>query len=409
MNKTVQIIRHELFSIFSRKSYLVFLFLVPFIGTAVYGVAALINRGIAPEGIQELFSPTVSNPHQAIVNHSGIIQFIPDEVSSLITLAASEEEALQWLRDGKIASFFVLSEDYLETGKVDFIQKDYNFLATMEETKNFDITITINLFREPLRARRYLEPMNTRIIYLKEPLAKDFGGPENFWLPYAVMMLFYMLIIGASSLMLNSITSEKKNRVVEILLTSSSPYQLLVGKTIALGIAGVLQAIIWLISGYTLLRLASQQFSLPHAYILDASLLFWGCLFFILGYALYSSLMAGLGALVPNPKEGSQATIVVIFPLIIPLFFSNMVASAPNAPLLVVFSIFPLTSPISMLSRMSATTVPLWQVLLAVILLLWTIVVTMRVIVRMFRAQSLLSGKPFNAREYILAFFTKTK
>jgi ABC-2 type transport system permease protein len=140
-------------------------------------------------------------------------------------------------------------------------------------------------------------------------------------------------------MMLNSITFEKQNRVIEMLLTSISTNEMLIGKTIGLGLAGLFQTIVWTVSGYLLLYLSGQQFALPGSFMLSPSILLWGLVFFVLGYALYSSLMAGLGALVPNPKEGSQATLVVIFPLIIPLFFSNLVASTPNAPLFVFFSI----------------------------------------------------------------------
>ena len=172
----------------------------------------------------------------------------------------------------------------------------------------------------------------------------------------------------------------------------------------ALGVIGLLQTLIWLGSSYTLIQLAGQEFALPDSFLLTPDLLMWGILFFLLGYGLYASMMAGLGALVPNPKEGSQATIVVIFPLIIPMFFSNLVATAPNAPIFVFFSIFPLTAPISMVSRMSATVVPVWQIILAIILQIVTTIFIVRGVSRMFRAQTLLSGKPFRLNEYLNAF-----
>jgi ABC-2 type transport system permease protein len=204
--------------------------------------------------------------------------------------------------------------------------------------------------------------------------------------------------------MLTSITHEKENRVMELLLTSVSPREMLIGKIIALGLTGLLQTLIWLASSYTLIQLAGQEFALPDTFLLTPDLLAWGILFFMLGYGLYASMMAGLGALVPNPKEGSQATIVVIFPLIIPMFFSNLVATAPNAPIFVFFSIFPLTAPISMVSRMSATLVPVWQIMLAIILQIVSTIFIVRGVSRMFRAQTLLSGKPFHLKEYLNAF-----
>ncbi len=404
MDKILKIIRFELGTLLSRRSYRRIVLFVPVIGFLIYSGALLINNGIAPEGVTDLFSQTQSTAQQAIVDQSGLITQVPEDIQGEIFLVKDEAFARQLVMDGEISSFFVIDKNYLKNGRVDYIQRNYNFLATQSETSNLEEVVAYNLFTNKAASERYLNPMDLQTKMLGEPVEKDFGGSGQFWLPYAIMMLFYILIIGASSLMLNSITNEKKNRVIEILLTSISPTEMLIGKTIALGIAGLLQTTVWFSSGYILLNLAGRSFSLPKAYSLPPSLLAWGVVFFILGYALYSSLMAGLGALVPNPKEGSQATIVVIFPLIIPLFFSNLVASAPNALLFVIFSIFPLTAPVSMISRMSATTVPIWQILLSIGLMIVTILFVVKSVARFFRAQSLLSGKSFNVKEYLKAF-----
>lgn len=406
MNKILLVIRYELSTLFSRKSYLAIVFIVPLIGFLVYSGASLLNRGIAPEGVNDFFSSSGSSETQGVIDLSGLIQEIPADMVDQIVVLKSQDEGQRLINEGELSGYFIISNDYLESGEILFVQKDYNFLATQSETDNIRNLITRNLFSDKGLALRYTDPMEAKIIYTGEQSAKDFGA-QDFWLPYSIMMLFYMLIIGASSLMLNSITHEKQNRVIEILLTSISTTEMLVGKTIALGLAGLFQTVVWLCSGYTLLNLAGQQFSLPESFALSPSLLVWGLIFFVLGYALYSSLMAGLGAMVPNPKEGSQATMVVIFPLIIPLFFSNLVATAPNAPIFVFFSLFPLTSPISMISRMSATSIPAWQLVAAVILLLISIVAVTKAVVHIFRAQALLSGKPFKVKEFIHAFFAR--
>jgi len=367
----------------------------------------MIRKKIAPDGVIDLFSPRSQTTAQGVVDKSRIIKTFPHESMNKIILIEDEATARTMVLSGEISSFFVIHNDYLHSGKIDFVQKEYNFLVTQTETEILRRVIVTNLLPELETAQRYLDPMRTNLIYLSEKKDRDFGGPENFWLPYIVMMLFYMLIIGSSSMMLNSITNEKKNRTMEVLLTSISPGELLMGKTIALGIAGLIQSIVWLFSSYSLLSLAGRQFSLPEGFNLETSFFAWGLVFFTLGYILYSNLMAGLGALVPNPKEGSQATLIVIFPLIIPLFFSNLVISSPNALLFVLFSIFPLTAPISMISRLSATVVPNWQLVLSVVLLIATIILVMRNVIRLFRAQNLLSGNPFKFKEFLKTFMGK--
>ena len=404
MAKIFAIIRHEMGAILGRRSYIITILFVPVIGFLIFSAASIVNRGIAPQGINSFFTSEGVASLQGIVDQSGIISSIPESVGGQLVLFPNSAAAQKAMEKGEISVFFIVYDDYLQTGHVDLIQKQYNFLATTSETDLFRETMVYNLLDNETTAARYLQPADFEIRYLKDQIEKDFGGPDSFWLPYSLMVMFYILIIGASSLMLTSITHEKENRVMELLLTSVSPREMLIGKIIALGLTGLLQTLIWLASSYTLIQLAGQEFALPDTFLLTPDLLAWGILFFTLGYGLYASMMAGLGALVPNPKEGSQATIVVIFPLIIPMFFSNLVATAPNAPIFVFFSIFPLTAPISMVSRMSATLVPVWQITLAIILQIVSTIFIVRGVSRMFRAQTLLSGKPFHLKEYLNAF-----
>jgi ABC-2 type transport system permease protein len=207
--------------------------------------------------------------------------------------------------------------------------------------------------------------------------------------------------------MLSSITNEKQNRVLEILMVSITPIQMLTGKIIGLGIAGLLQTLVWSGAGFALLRLSGQTFNIPSAFQLPASILAWGVVFFILGYAVYASLMAGVGALVPNLREASQATTVLIIPLIIPLIFISVLIGNPNGTLAIVLSLFPLTAPVTMMTRLAAGTVPDWQPALAAVLLAATAVLIVRAVAGMFRAQTLLSGQSFNLRRFFAALAGK--
>jgi ABC-2 type transport system permease protein len=131
-------------------------------------------------------------------------------------------------------------------------------------------------------------------------------------------------------------------------------------------------------------------------------------IFFLLGYAVYASLMAGLGALVPNLREASQATILVIFPLIIPIFLLSILIEQPNGMLAVILSIFPLTSPVAMMTRLASGEVPFWQIMLAVVFLALTAVFVVRSVARMFRAQTILSGQPFSRKVFFQALLGKS-
>ena len=225
----------------------------------------------------------------------------------------------------------------------------------------------------------------------------------TFFLPYIVTLLFYIIILSSASLMLSSVTKEKENRVIEILLTSITPFQMLSGKIIALGMTGLLQTIVWSGSGLLILRMSGRTFSLPPEFQLPLSILIWGIIFFLCGYALFASIMAGIGALVSNIREASQATTIVIIPLIIPLMLLSPIISNPNGTLAIVFSLIPFTSSVTMMTRLSAGTVPIWQILLAILLLLLTTYWVINSVSKFFQAQYLLSGKELKIKHFFKA------
>jgi ABC-2 type transport system permease protein len=207
--------------------------------------------------------------------------------------------------------------------------------------------------------------------------------------------------------MLNSVTTEKQNRVMEMLIVSITPVQMLTGKIIALGLVGLFQTIVWTGAGYGLLKLTGMTMPSAAAFQLPVSILIWGGIFFVLGYALYGSFMAGVGALVPNLREASQATTVIIIPMIIPLIMLSALINDPNGTLSVVLSLFPLTAPVAMMTRLSAAEIPIWQPILASVLLAISAVLAVRAVAGMFRAQTLLAGQTFSLKLFIRALAGK--
>jgi ABC-2 type transport system permease protein len=177
-----------------------------------------------------------------------------------------------------------------------------------------------------------------------------------------------------------------------------TPRELLAGKFIGLGLIGLLINVLWVGTAYGLLVLSGTTFQLPAEFQLASHIFLWGVVYFLLGYAVYASLLGAVGALVPNLRETSQATMIVILPMIIPLMFVSVLVQQPNGLLAIALSLFPLTSPVTMMLRLSVTAVPAWQLALSVILLLLTAVIILRVVARMFHAQTMLSGQPMNLK-----------
>jgi ABC-2 type transport system permease protein len=411
MNKTLLVLKHEIITILSRPSFLFAMFGIPIIGAVVFMVAAQLNKANPAQNIltQLISSPTSSLP-EGYVDQSGIIKEIPASLKSGSLLPFRDEaNASQAVADGQISGYYVISADYIQSGKITNIRSDFNPLNTSGGSSDLEKILQVNLLGGDTQLASLLNgPKKLDSKSLLPVPQREQSNMLTFFLPYAVTMLFYIIILSAASLLLSSVAKEKENRVMEILMVSVTPRQLLTGKIVGLGLVGLLQTVAWVGTGRLLLARSGTTFNLPIAFQLPPSFLIWALIFFLLGYAVYASLMAGLGALVPNLREASQATIVVIFPLIIPIFLLSILINDPQGLLSTILSLFPLTSPVAMMTRLSAGNVPIWQTLLSAALLAVTAVLVVRSVARMFRAQTILSGQPFSRKVFFNTLFGKS-
>lgn len=409
MKKTLIVLNNELLTTIKRKSFILTLLLLPLIGlifTLVIG-----NRD-QTSGITSLISQLTTSEEEklsiGLLDETQNITKIPDELKDQIKLYTTQASANVDLDSGIIKAFYFIPEDYIQKGEIVVYRPDFNPLSAGNDNYLIETLINSALLSEK---PEIMNLVNTFPEFKTELLTPEpQRDPEHqltFFLPYIVTFLFYIVILGSSSMMLNSITSEKSNRVIEILLTSITPMQLLSGKIIALGLVGLLQTIVWSGTGLFILRLSGRSFALPIEFQLPTSILVWGIIFFILGFILYASLMAGVGALVSNIKEASQATTILVIPMVIPLALLAPVIENSNGTLAVILSLFPFTSPVSMMTRLSAGSVPLWQILLAIILLVFSAYWIVRSVSSFFRAQYLLSGKEFKIKYFFDAMLGK--
>lgn len=411
MNKILLVLKHEITTLLSRPSFLFALFGIPVIGAVVFMVAGQLNKG---SPAQNIFTQLVSSPPTVItegyIDQSGIIKEIPSWVKpDQLIKFADESSASQALADGKISGYYIIAPDYIQSGNITAVRTNFNPISSSGQADLLESIIRVNLLGGNTQLASLTNgPTNLEVISLSPTPQRQESNLLTFFLPYAVTMLFYFIILSSASLLLSSVTKEKENRVIEILMMSVTPRQLLTGKIVGLGLVGLLQTIVWVGTGRILLAQSGTTFNISMAFQLPASFLIWGVVFFLLGYAVYASLMAGLGALVPNMREATQATILVIFPLIIPIFLLSILINEPHSLLAIILSVFPLTSPVAMMTRLAAGNVPIWQTILAAVLLVATALLVVRSVARMFHAQSLLSGQPFSRQLFFAALMGKS-
>jgi ABC-2 type transport system permease protein len=404
MSKTLLVLRYEMSTAFRRRSFLFAVFGLPVILFLVFAVLSRIG-GDQPAGPGGSASgPDTRNlQREGYVDLSGLIEDIhPDVPRGILTAYPDEDSARRAMQSGAIAAYYVVPPDYLETGNLIYVNPNYRPASAEGQAWVMRWTLFANLVGNDPERMRAGNAMNVHVTALAPANAwREVDSPLVFYIPYGMMLLFTFVLMMSTGLLLNSVSAEKQNRTLEVLLLSVSARQMLVGKITALGMLGLLQAAVWFGAAYLLLGGSSRPIELPPGLELPASVVPWGVAFFVLSYAVYGSLMAGLGALTSSPREASQSVLLVIWPMLISFVYSPMLPNDPHGAAATGLSLFPLTAPFTMLARLVIGGVPGWQPWLAAGLMATTAVFIVRLVARMFQAQTLLTGQPFSARRYV--------
>ena len=401
MKNTWLVLRQEVINTITRRSFLLTAFGIPLISITIFGAAALFNRP-DPSPIPGFGDPGITETGLAegYVDQSGLIETIPENISAGTLLAYQDEDAAKnAVHSGEISGYYLIPEDYLARGQLVYVSSDFNPMNVFDRGSVIDQVLRINLLDgDDSLAALVNSPFALQVMVLNPSTSLNQDSPLSFFLPYGVMLLYYMLILMSAGFLVSSLNKERESRVLEIMLVTVTPKELLAGKFIALGLMGLLVNILWVGSAYGLMVLGGTTIRLPEEFQLAPYVLVWGGVFFILGYAVYASLLGAVGAMLPNLRETSQATLVVIMPMIIPLMFITVMIAQPNGILAIVLSLFPLTSPVTMMLRLTVTIVPTWQLLLSVTFLILAAFIILRGVASIFRAQTMLTGQPLSLR-----------
>ncbi len=227
-------------------------------------------------------------------------------------------------------------------------------------------------------------------------------------LPLGLGIIFFMTAQGTSQMLMNGLFEEKQNRIIEILVTTIKPMELLLGKVIGLGLLGLLQFAVWVTLIVVLFTLAPKiSFLSEFANVgVPYDLLLIGISYFVMSYFVLASMMSAVGVLVGSQQQSGIFTMLFMIPnYFIPIFSIMSFFEAPSGDYVRFLSIFPLTSPISMTMRSGMSAVPLWEIILGLVLLALLAIATAWMSGRLFRWGLLMYGKKVTPREVINVIF----
>lgn len=415
LHKVLLVLKFEFLTTIKRRSVLIVMFGLPLLAVAIMtGLNYLAERnsgeGDQAGGVAAVFSTIVEGEQEAplpdaVVDQSGLLTEIPADLAPFLVLLPDLDSAESAHQAKEIRGYFLIPADYLQTGDVDYFADEQPLDHPQE--RMLSALLTNSLIDDPLLAERVLRPVNPLTVDLSRPEDEQTNGGDvylrSLFLGIGMAMLFYLTVIGSASYLMQSLGKEKQNRVLEILLSSTRPLELLVGKMIGLGAVGLLQLIIWSVIVIVLMGSENSVLGSIQLPELDPATWFSAVAFFLVGYLVYGSLFAGMGAISPGVKESSQYTFFIMLPTFVPVWLNAILLSAPNQPPAVLMSLFPLTAPIAMPMRLAATAVPGWQIGLALLLGFLTAIGFLYIATRFFRSQTLLSGQGVNLRRILQA------
>jgi len=378
MTKWMTIAKHEFSYNVRRKEFLFVTFGLPIFMLAIMGIPIL------------LMSVSISHEEYRIgyVDRTGSFEPLN------FTGYPDEETARKELLEGKITHFFVIPPDYRSTGKINIFSTNRTLSGTVDDKiRDFMLENLLKGQKIDL-VERIKDPMHSEYFILNEKGETGEDGFSALLVSIAFALFFMLSIFTSSNFLLQGVVEEKENRVIEILLSSVSYRELLIGKIFGLGAVGLTQIIVWSMIGAGLLFSNPLVFSiLVERMHVSFALLVFALGFFILGFLVFASLMAGVGAVSTTTREGQQ--MAGIFSIIgaIPLIFSQFILMYPDAILTTALAYFPLTSPITMIMLLSIGEVQFHELMISVLILTFSTLLIIELSVKIFRVSLLMYGK----------------
>lgn len=422
MNKVWIVLKSEFLRRVQSKWFIISTILTPVFLLAVTILPTLIGVYASQSGDRTI----------AVVDETGTLApaltMASEDGLHLIPVTEPPDLLREQVRDGVYDGFILLPESILEgRGEATYYSAQSGGLSLRSRLQD-----VVNKILEHQRlAASNAPPDVLEIVQYQVPLrsitltetGEEAGNTELFSVVGFVMafaLYFSVFIYGMQ--VLHGAMEEKTSRVVEVIVSSVRPFDLLMGKVLGIGAMGLVQMLLWCILavvglafGGTLIAgfLNPADFNLPANASQDALLqaanlnlpsispwvFVWFALFFLGGYLLYASLFAAIGSSVEQQQDAQGLMMPVTLLILVPMIFITFLLESPNAPVSVVMSMIPFFSPILMVVRIAVTDVPLWQSLLSYGILVVTFIGAVWLSARIYRVGILMYGKKPTLRD----------
>ncbi|MCK5660605.1 MAG: ABC transporter permease [Methanosarcinales archaeon] len=399
MSKITTVALHEFMTIVKRKEFILMTIAFPLLFVTVTAIPILLISQTGPEDkvFGYIDETDMFQFPENITHISPTLGPITSKTSLVSYIRYTDADDARTLLESKVLTgYIIIPTDYMENGIIRSFGKDIptgdisdilidNLLKGQADEE------TSKRIKDPVNLKRYTideKTGNVRLLGLSDIVNK-------FAMPFIIAVLLFITIFSSSGYLIQGVAEEKESKIIEILLSSLTTGELLAGKIIGLGGIGLVQLSVWL-----LVSVSASAIFLP-LLTLKPYLIILAFIYFLLGYMLIATFMATVGSISSSLRESQQLVGIFTFAAILPLMFMQILLTKPDSSVSVFLSIFPMTSPVAMLVRIGATTVPLHQIIASVLTLAISAYIVLIIGARVFRMGMLMYGKKPTIRDVI--------
>ncbi|MCO6452933.1 MAG: ABC transporter permease [Caldilineales bacterium] len=373
------IARYEYVKLAVRRSFLL----------ATLGIPAMIGAILALSIVVSVRGEVQALP-LGVVDQSGQM---PLAASDQLRIFAEIPTANAALQTGEIQGYAVLAADYAQSGIAEYFYKEKS--PSDEAIDSLNATLRWALLADqPQSIRtRVLSDIDVSIQSQDGERQADESNFINFILPFFIGMFFVFVVLGSSGFLLQAISSEKENLTVEVMFTSTSPSRLVGGKVLGLLAVALTQIGLWLLVLVLGVTFASRYVDFLQGLQVSMPFLLLVLVFFLPTYALIAGITTAIGSIVGELQHGQQIAGLINLLFVMPFFFTVLVFTNPNSPVLTALTIFPTTAFITVAMRWGVTDIPAWQLAAGFTSVTLTAVVAVFVAASVFRTGMLRYGQ----------------
>jgi len=399
--------RHEYLTNVRRAGFVIMTLSVPLLGIAILLFGAFFAGQARKLGAFFERQFEVGDKAIGVVDESGYFSPILPQYREDFIPFASETGAEAALQAEDVSKVLLIEDDYLETGRVVVLSMGSGFDAAMVSdsatVRAFFVDHLLAGRVEPALQERAADPAKVEPRVISSGGETQGEGPWGFAftfiIPYFLAIFLVMTIFTSSGYLLQSVAEEKESRVIEIVVSSVRPVELMAGKVAGLGVLGLTQVLVWVGSAVGFSGGAAALLAVAGAVSIPTRVLVLGVVYYLLGYTLYAILMAGVGALGATMRESQQLAGVFSFFAAVPYMISGFLFTNPNMLIARVLSFFPLTAPTMMMMRVPLAEVPWVDIAGSIVILLLSIPAALWAGAKLFRVGLLIYGKRPTLRE----------